>query len=77
VEDPEESIFIPISTMQARFGDDAIVRARGSFSASSFQMSRIELVLENSRRKLETARVIDRILKENHPQNDYRIQLPR
>lgn len=77
VEDPEQSVFIPISTMQARHGDNAIVRAQGSFSASSFQFSRIELVLENSRGKLETARLIDRILKENHPQDDYRIQLPR
>jgi putative ABC transport system permease protein len=77
VEDLEKSLIIPISTMQVRNGDDAITRAQGSFSASSFQFSRIELVLENSRRTLETARLIDRILKANHPQNDYRIQLPR
>ena len=77
VEEPEESIYIPITTMKARQGDDAISRSSGSFEISSFQFSRVELVLEDPRHKLETARLIDQILKKNHPQVDYRIQLPR
>lgn len=71
-------IFIPISTMRARFGDDVIYReADGGFSAASYQLSRIELVLDGPARLVESSRLISKILRKNHAELDYRIRLQR
>lgn len=77
VADHSRSVFIPISTMKTRMGDDQIVREEGSFSAVSFELTSIEILPENANQAFEIRNSIQRLLEANHPQQDYRVRLLR
>lgn len=68
-------VFIPLSTMQAKMGDVVIERRQGSFDVSEYELSRIQLGFKQGVATRDLMALIHEILKKNHPDNDYRIQL--
>lgn len=75
--DHSRSLFIPISTMRVRFGDDTIVQGEGSFTAESYQLSHIEIVPEVPEPSLKVWNSIQSILKAAHSERDYKLRIVR
>ncbi|MBD3676669.1 MAG: ABC transporter permease [Planctomycetaceae bacterium] len=68
-----QSVWIPITTMKSRFGDDQILHRAGAFEATSYEISRVEVILEDGVRPERTLRVIRLLLNASHERDDYEI----
>lgn len=55
-------VYIPISTMRAKMGDEEVKRASGSFSRSVFELSQITIEVESPEEVPRTAEVIEATL---------------
>lgn len=61
-------IYIPITTMRAKMGDEEVKRASGSFSRSVFELTQITIEVESPEEVPRTAEVIEATLRMNDPQ---------
>ncbi len=68
-------VFIPISTMQARFGDNVIKRKSGSFEMQTYELSEVRCVVKDKKQMSKTIETIERLLSKNHKTKDYSIDL--
>ena len=61
-QDFSKDIYIPIDTMQKRFGDMVVKRGSGSFSAQIFELSQITLRVNDAERVPAIAKLVERTL---------------
>ena len=67
-------VFVPVTTMRARFGDQEIVKVEGGTAVDRFELSRIEILAQGGSDILQTKAAIGRLLKRLHSDDSYRIQ---
>jgi len=68
--------YIPLSTQQARMGDLNVQDRPGSFLAEVVELTQITLTVNDITEVDVTARVVERLLKEYHEQEDYAVVIP-
>lgn len=66
-------VYIPVTTMRARFGDLEMKRQSGAFSAETYEISEVHVVLKNSLEAKQTALKIKKMMGTTHQQQDYSI----
>ncbi|MFT5905899.1 MAG: putative ABC transport system permease protein [Cryomorphaceae bacterium] len=69
-------VYIPISTMQARYGDLIIKNASGSFSAEDIQLHKLILQMESPAAVLTAESQIINLLNRTHKKKDYKLTVP-
>lgn len=69
-------VYIPISTMQARYGDLIIKNASGSFSAEDIQLHKLILQMESPAAVLTAESQIINLLNRTHKEKDYKLTVP-
>ncbi len=70
------SVYIPLSTMRARFGDLVIKNASGSFSAEQIELSKLVIQMKDTDAVLTAETQILNILKRTHKDKDYKLTVP-
>jgi putative ABC transport system permease protein len=75
----DAAIFIPIETMQERYGDNISHRTTGSFSFENVQLHRItvEAAADDEVVITRLARALRAFIRERHPEGDVRITVPQ
>ena len=68
-------VFIPLTTLWARLGETEVTHRDGRQYAEQFELSRIEITVENPARIAEVAKEVRRILKAYHKQADYSVEI--
>lgn len=69
-------IFVPISTMRSRMGDETIVREQGSIAGERYELSRIVLDVPGPRAE-RIAEEIRRLLSRSHETEDFEVQISK
>ena len=70
-------MFIPISTMRSRIGDLEVRRESGTFTVENYQLSRIEIVLDQPDAIPGSTSIVQRSLKQYHPDPDFEVRVSR
>ncbi|NQT37006.1 MAG: ABC transporter permease [Planctomycetes bacterium] len=73
--DAEPQVFVPLSTMRSRLGDVAVKTVAGSSAAEQYELSRIEIAVEDPAKIEATADLIRRILQASHEKADYSVEI--
>ncbi len=60
------AIIVPIETMRTRFGDIVFERNRGSFKASQYELTRLELILKDATARAATEADVKELLARQH-----------
>lgn len=68
------SIYIPLSTMQSRYGDRQVKTLPGMFERYHYELSQIRIVLEEPESIEPTMEVLRSLFKKTHEQQDYSIR---
>ncbi len=83
LEEPEQSaprgertecVYIPLTTMQIRYGDNVINRSAGTFEAVQYELSQIRIVPEDAGDILPMMTALRTLLEETHKRQDYSIR---
>jgi len=69
-------VYIPITTLWTRIGDEVVTRRSGSFEGESVEVSQITLRVDKVDHVLETADVVRYVLASHHRTPDYAITVP-
>ena len=69
-------IYLPLTTMRSRFGDQVITTESGSFQAEAYELSEIRLTIRSEDDATAIAEVISRLLRARHEADDYSIEIP-
>jgi len=70
------SVYIPLSTMRARYGDLIIKNASGNFSAEKIELSKLVIQMKDTDSVLTAETQIINILKRAHKDQDYKLTVP-
>ncbi len=72
-----KDIYIPITTLQQRIGDQIVVRRSGSFEGEIVQLNQITLTVKDVSQVIETAELVEATLGPRHKQyNDFSVVVP-
>ncbi|MEK7485435.1 MAG: ABC transporter permease [Planctomycetota bacterium] len=74
--DPNNCVFIPMSTAELLYGDQSIVYEVGKEESVEVQLDYIILQMENEKEVTPTARRLENYFKKTHKQQDYEIFVP-
>jgi putative ABC transport system permease protein len=74
---PDLEVYVPLSTMGSRLGDLTVTAKSGSIVLERFELSRIEITLDDPAEADEVAEAIRRLLKPFHEQPDYSVEVVR
>jgi putative ABC transport system permease protein len=69
-------VYIPIRTQMKRIGDAVVTRGAGTFEGEVLQLSQVTLRVDHVDNVIKTAGLIERILKDYHRIDDYRVTVP-
>jgi len=69
-------IFVPITTMQARYGDQLIIRDKGTFRVEIYQLSEIWIRPATQVDLRAVSRVVAAQLATTHPDGDVMLRIP-
>jgi len=72
----DNNVYIPLSTLRARFGETILKRSSGSFSAERVELHRIILKMVDTSAVLTAEPQIKALLGRFHEQNDWEIIVP-
>ena len=76
-QDLNDDIFIPLSCIQNRFGDLQSISSAGSMSFEKTELNEITMRVANPRLVSQTAAMVQKILKNSHPNgDDIRLVIP-
>ncbi len=75
--DAELQVFVPLSTMRSRLGDVAVNARAGSREAERYELSRIEIAVEDPAKIEATAELIWHLLQASHEKADYAVEVVR
>jgi putative ABC transport system permease protein len=75
-QDYNRDVYIPFDTDKARFGQILTYQAAGTFQAEKLQISQITVTVDRMENVRETARVLESLLDQYHPQKDVAITVP-
>ena len=76
-QDYNKDIYIPLSTLRARIGDQVFTRKAGSFEAENVELSQFTVTVSDVSEVEETAAIIKILLKKFHKNDDYSIIVPK
>ena len=76
-DDINNSVFIPLATSRARYGDLAIQSSAGSFDVQNIELDTIAVQLEDEDDVEGTARRLQTYLRLSHPKKDFDVLVPR
>ncbi len=74
--DQEIDAYIPIDVARERYGDLTTIVASGSFLRESVELHQLIIEVDSAENVEATARGVERMLKQTHPKEDYRIAVP-
>ena len=74
--DDARDVYIPISTMRSRLGDQITAPQDDDGNLERVELSRITIVVDDLSNVDQTAKMIDALLKKHHKQADYSILVP-
>lgn len=66
-------VFIPLSTMRARYGDTILTQAAGAFEAEQVEISRVELAIANAADVPQATATVVELLNRLHDDRSYRV----
>lgn len=69
-------VYIPISTLWSRIGDQIVTRRSGSFEGEVVELSQVTLRVRDISDVIETAEIVRRTLQRSHDADDYGITVP-
>ncbi len=72
----DQCIFVPISTSRAWFGDIQTKMTGGSFERTGIELHEIKARVRSEAEVLDTARVVEDMLRQTHPEKDYEVIVP-
>ncbi len=75
-QDFSSDIYIPLSDLWARIGDQVVTRRSGSFEGESLEISQITLRIKSVDEVLDTAEVVKATLQSFHREDDFRVTVP-
>ncbi len=75
-QDFSSDVYIPISTLRERFGDDIVNSATGSFEREIVQLTQVTLRATSIERVAETAELVQDLVGRRHPTGDIRVIVP-
>jgi putative ABC transport system permease protein len=75
-QDFSSDVYIPISTLRERFGDDIVNRASGSFEREIVELSQVTLRTTGIDQVTETAELVQDLVGRRHPTGDIRVIIP-
>jgi len=70
------NVYMPLTTMQARYGDLIIKNASGSFSAEKIELHKLVVQMKDTDAVLTAETQITNILKRSHKDKDYQLTVP-
>jgi putative ABC transport system permease protein len=76
-QDYNRDVYIPLTVLRARFGDMVSTARPGSFGGEDVQLSQVTVSVDSMEHVDQTAKLIETILAENHPDQDYDIVVPK
>jgi putative ABC transport system permease protein len=68
-------IYIPYSTMRTRLGDRDLQRKTGTFRLEHFELSRIELLLDDTTHVPKIAETLRRLIASRHPDSSVKVTI--
>lgn len=71
------SAVMPLSTMSVRMGDVVFETNRGSFMATEYEISRLEVLLEDPSSALVTRAMVETFLGKQHERDDFEVALTK
>ena len=72
----KQNVYIPITTMRARFGDNDLQRKAGSFQLDQFELSTIELLIDDATKTAESVKLVEKILEHQHEDQTFKVTIP-
>ncbi len=76
-QDFNKDIYIPLRTLESRFGDLIVRMAAGSFTAEQMELSQVTLCLDRREDVISTAQVVRESMERTHPDlSDYAVVVP-
>lgn len=69
-------VYLPITTLLTKFGEEQIKRRPGSIEAERVQLHQITVKVRETHEVIDTARIIRAILEPTHKQPDYELVVP-
>ncbi|HOJ34585.1 MAG TPA: ABC transporter permease [Candidatus Hydrogenedentes bacterium] len=69
-------MYIPLTSSKSRFGEVLVRRSTGSISAERVELHEATVVVADLKDVVETAQIIEEILRSNHKKKDYEIIVP-
>ncbi|MDH3718443.1 MAG: ABC transporter permease, partial [Planctomycetota bacterium] len=75
-QDFSSDVYIPISTLRERFGDEIVNRATGSFEREIVELSQVTLRTTGIDQVAETAELVQDLVGRRHPTGDIRVIIP-
>ncbi|MEZ5962592.1 MAG: ABC transporter permease [Planctomycetota bacterium] len=72
----DECIFVPMSTSRSWFGDIQTKMTGGTFERTGIELHEIKVRVGHEGEVLDTARVIEDMLAQTHPEKDYEVIVP-
>ncbi|MGL5097055.1 MAG: ABC transporter permease, partial [Planctomycetia bacterium] len=70
-------VYIPLSTLRARIGDQVMTSRSGSREGEIVELSQITVKVRTTEEVDAVAEMIEDLLRRYHPQNDYSITVPK
>ncbi len=75
--DYNNDIYIPLTTLRWRIGDLVITARSGSREGEQVELSQITVTVHDIEQVDQTAEIIESLLHQSHPNNDYAIVVPK
>ncbi len=76
-DDPDHSVYIPLTAARLRFGELQVIRSSGSLDFERTQLYEITLTVNDSNLVSQTAAMARKVLEDNHAKaDDYEVQVP-
>ncbi len=67
-------VYIPLTTMQSRYGDRVVRRTAGTFEVAQYELSQIRVIPETNTDVVGIAEILQALLQKTHERKDYSIQ---
>lgn len=75
--DYNTDVYIPLSTLRARIGDQVINRSQGSREGERVELSQITVTVDDIENVEETSDIVEILLEKYHKDKDYSITVPK
>jgi putative ABC transport system permease protein len=71
--DVKQHVYIPMTTMRGRLGDSDLKRESGSFRVDKFELSKIEMRVDDTKQIVESADIVKKLLERRHEDATFKV----